>query len=220
MAMGETGIVLDFGSGFVLRRARSDDHAALAMVCLKTGDAGKDASAREDDPDLLGLIYTIPYQIFAPDLAFMVEGPQGVCGYLLGAVDTRAFNARLLESWYPPLQARFPDPSPDASRWRGSDWARHWVHHPDLKNPSVLDAYPSHGHIDLLASARGRGIGRKAMNYLERKLAEAGSPGLHLQVMPENRDALSFYAALGFVELRHPSLPRHCVHVVKRLAGP
>jgi ribosomal protein S18 acetylase RimI-like enzyme len=211
------GIVLDFGGGFALRRAIAADHAALAMVCLKTGDAGKDASALEDDPDLLGLIYTIPYQIFEPGLAFVVEGSEGVCGYLLGAADTRAFNARLLERWYPSLQARCADPGADASRWQGSDWGRHWIHHPELDVPVILDAYPSHGHIDLLPPARGRGIGRKAMSFLEEKLVEAGSSGLHLQVMPENRGALSFYAALGFAELRHPSLARHCVHVVKRL---
>jgi ribosomal protein S18 acetylase RimI-like enzyme len=218
--MGGAGTALDFGGGFVLRRAGAADHAALAMVCLRTGNAGQDASASEDDPGLLGLIYTIPYQIYEPDLAFMVEGPEGACGYLLGAADTRAFNARLAADWYPRLQARFADPGADLSLWRGSDWARRRVHHPDLDVPPVLDAYPSHGHIDLLPPARGKGIGRKAVEYLERKLAEAGSPGLHLQVMPENRGALSFYAALGFVELRHPSLPRHCRHVVKRLARP
>ena len=48
------------------------------MVCLKTGDAGQDATAREDDPQLLGLIFAIPYQVLEPDFAFVIDGPNGV----------------------------------------------------------------------------------------------------------------------------------------------
>ncbi len=209
--------MIDFGNGFFLRQATSDDHAALAMICLRTGDAGKDATAREDDPTLLGQIYTIPYQVLEPDLAFIIEGPAGACGYLLGATDTRAFNARLAAEWYPRLQARIADPGPDRMTWRGSDWARHQIHHPDLAVPQALAAYPSHGHIDLLPEARGKGIGRQAMAFLEQKLADHGSSGLCLEVMPDNGGALRFYAALGFGLLRNPDLPRHCVHVAKRL---
>ena len=67
-------MILDFGDGFFLRQATADDHDALARICLKTGDAGKDATAREDDPGLLGLIYAIPYQVLEPELAFVIEG--------------------------------------------------------------------------------------------------------------------------------------------------
>jgi hypothetical protein len=73
------------------------------MICLKTGDAGKDAAGREDDPDLLGLVYAIPYQVLEPDLAFIVDGPAGACGYLLGAAATNSFNASMAAKWYPNL---------------------------------------------------------------------------------------------------------------------
>ncbi|MEI9900629.1 MAG: hypothetical protein WDN31_11475 [Hyphomicrobium sp.] len=84
---------LDLGGGFHIRQATAADHGALNLVCLRTGDAGKDATAREDDPDLLGLIYAAPYQALEPDFAFAVDGPNGVCGYVLGALDTATFNA-------------------------------------------------------------------------------------------------------------------------------
>ena len=86
---------------------------------------------REDDPDLLGLIYCLPYRVLEPDHAFVVDGPDGVCGYLFGAPDTIAFNERLESEWYPTLRQRFADPGPDASTWRGSDWARRMIHHPE-----------------------------------------------------------------------------------------
>ncbi|MER8960350.1 GNAT family N-acetyltransferase [Mesorhizobium sp. M0701] len=211
-------MILDFGGGFFLRRATTADHAALAMICLKTGNAGKDASGREDDPDLLGLLYTIPYQVLEPELAFIIDSPAGAAGYLLGAADTGAFNASLASDWYPDLQRRVADPGPDSSRWRGSDWARHRVHHPDFAVPPALTAYPSHGHIDLLPQARGKGIGRRAMEFLGQRLAASGSTGIHLEVMPENDDALRFYKAIGFDVLQDADPPKHRIFVAKRLA--
>jgi len=208
---------LDFGEGFLLRHASAADHDALATVCLKTGDAGKDATAREDDPRLLGLIYAIPYQMLQPDLAFVIDGSEGISGYVLGALDTRAFNARLAKDWYPRLQPEVTDPGPDSGSWRGSDWARYQIHHPDLAIPDPLAAYPSHGHIDLLPHARGKGIGRRALAFLERRLAAAGSPGLVMQVDPRNRDARRFYEAIGFEALRDADPPAHSVYMAKRL---
>mgnify|MGYP003577373458 CR=1 FL=1 len=191
-------MILDFGDGFHLRRAIGDDHPALCAVCLGTGDAGRDASWREDDPALMGQIYAVPYQVIEPDLAFVIDGAEGVAGYLLGALDTKSFNARLESDWYPALQRRVSDPGRDRSAWRGSDWARHAVHHPDFDIPPALAAYPSHGHIDLLPRARGRGIGKRCMSFLERQLATAGSSGLYLDVHPRNSEAQGFYAALGY----------------------
>ena len=212
-------VILDFGDGYGLRQATAADRPALALICLRTGDAGADATAREDDPALMGQIYAAPYQALEPELAFLVEGPSGAAGYLLGAADTQAFNARLADRWYPDLRRRVADPGPDPSRWHGSDWARHAVHHADLDLPSALHPYPAHGHIDLLPEARGRGIGRRAMRFLEEALTERGAPGMHLPVDPRNRGALAFYEALGFQRLDAAGLPSHQIYVVKRFCG-
>ncbi|QPC87786.1 GNAT family N-acetyltransferase [Mesorhizobium sp. NBSH29] len=212
-------MIVDLGDGYVLRQASAADDAALKMICLKTGDAGADASAREDAPDLLGLIYTVPYRHFEPELAFIIEGPVGPAGYLLGARNSVAFNLRLANDWYPGMRLAHTDPGNKLSLWEGSDWARHWIHHPDLAVPEVLATrYPSHGHIDLLPQARGRGIGRRAMRFLEERLGEGGSPGLYLEVAPENSSALRFYETLGYVQLQGADVPRRCIFMVKTLA--
>lgn len=210
-------MVLDFGGGYRLRSALAEDHAALNMVCLKTGDSGKDASAREDDPDLLGLIYAVPYQVYEPDFAFVVDGPSGVCGYIFGAPDTPGIYARMAAEWFPPLAARLADPGPDESRWQGSDWARRAIHHPEFVYPDVLHRYPAHGHIDLLEEARGRGIGRRGMEHVMAKLKRSGAKGMHLQVSPVNRGAQTFYRKLGFEVLKDPVLPRHTTFMVTGL---
>lgn len=207
-------MVLDFGDGLVLRHALASDHAALRMVCLKTGDSGKDATAREDDPDLLGEIYAVPYQVYAPDFAFVVDGPLGVMGYILGAPDTTSIYDRMRTEWFPRLAARLADPGPDESRWQGSDWARYALHHPEFTFPPALTPYPAHGHIDLLESARGRHIGARGMRHMMQRLAETGAPGMHLQVSPKNLGALAFYEKLGFSRLSDETLPDHTAFMV------
>jgi ribosomal protein S18 acetylase RimI-like enzyme len=210
-------MILDFGNGLFLRRATEADHPALAMVCLKTGDAGEDATDHEDDPELMGMIYAVPYQVLEPELAFVVDGPVGVCGSLLGAADTLAFNARLAAEWYPALQRRVSDPGGDPARWTGSDWVRRMVHQPDLAIPDALSAYPSHGHIDLLPPARGRGIGSRAVAFLAEQFAERGSTGFFMPVNPRNLRALRFYERIGLQTLPPEGLPTYSVFVARRL---
>lgn len=183
-----------------LRPATASDHAALRMVCLKTGDSGQDATALQDDPDLLGQVYAVPYQVGAPDFAFVLEDVDGVCGYAFGAPDTVAFHRFLTTEWFPPLRLGLRDPGADPADWRGSDWVRAIIHRPPGLPPLDLARYPAHGHIDLLPRARGQGAGRRAMAHLMAELAKAGAPGMHLEVSDANSGARAFYRRLGFAE--------------------
>jgi len=209
-------VVLDFGGGYSLRQARWEDYAALNRVCLLTGDSGKDATAREDDPDLLGLIYAVPYQVYSPQFALVVQGPEGVCGYILGTPSSAEFYARVEREWFPPLAKRLHDPGPDEALWVASDWSRYAIHHPEFVYPPVLHDYPGHGHIDLLEEVRGRKIGSRGMRVMMERLAATGISGMHLGVSPTNDGALAFYQTLGFSRLEHASLPEHTVFMVVR----
>ncbi len=208
---------VDLGYGYRLRPALDADRDALAEVCLRTGDAGNDATGKEDDRSLLGQLFAVPYQALEPDFAFVIAGADGVAGYLLGTPDTASFYRRLLRDWYPALRARLSDPGADAARWRGSDWLRRLVFSPELPFPPALAAYPAHGHIDLLPEARGRGIGERSMRLLMARLAAAGAGGVHLHVHPANLPAQGFYRHLGFVRLADPALPRTTLFMARRL---
>ncbi|MBN9308979.1 MAG: GNAT family N-acetyltransferase [Devosia sp.] len=211
-------MVVELGGGYRLRQAEASDHAAMEMVCLRTGDSGADATAREDDPRLLGLIYAVPYQVFAPEFAFVIEGPNGVCGYVLAVTDSAAYYAWAQREWFPGIAATVADPGPDKATWtRGSDWARYEIHHPDFTYPEALHPYPAHGHIDLLPEAQGRGFGRRALEHVMAALARAGAPGMHLGVSTSNHAALAFYERLGFARLTGPGAPTHAVYMVKAL---
>lgn len=218
MGAGDTRMVaVEFEGGYRLRQAEQADHPALEMVCLKTGDSGDDASAREDDPRLLGLIYAVPYQVHAPEFAFVVDGPDGVCGYVLGVSDSADYYAWAEREWYPQVSKRLTDPGPDRAGWKGSDWARYELHHPSFVYPPVLHRYPAHGHIDLLPQVQGRGIGRAALELVMDRLRAAGAPGMHLGVGPRNVKAQAFYRKLGFEQVTGEGAPRNAYYMARDL---
>src|SRR5262245_59042505 len=101
-----------------LRPATSVDLPALYRICLRTGDAGKDATYLQDDADLPGEVFVGPYVMLEPELAFTLEGVRGLAGYVLGALDTENFNQRLKSEWLPRLQRLHADPGDDSGQWQ------------------------------------------------------------------------------------------------------
>jgi ribosomal protein S18 acetylase RimI-like enzyme len=186
----------------MIRTARIEDLSAAYYVCLKTGDHGDDGEPfYRDDPDALGRIYVGPYLTYEPDLSLVLDDGEGLCGYALGAFDSRAFYQRYEDEWRPALVAQFRAPQGDPARWTRVEHVYHAYHHPDYFCPEPYDAYPSHLHIDLLPRAQGRGYGRRMLQQVMDRLRQRGSPGAHLGVGARNSRARGFYERLGFREL-------------------
>jgi ribosomal protein S18 acetylase RimI-like enzyme len=184
------------------RRAVPGDKRAAYQVCLETGDLGGNAEALyRDDPDALARIFVGPYLAFEPDFCLVLEDADGVCGYALGALDSRVFYERYEREWRPALCAQFPDPTGDPASWTHAQRAHHTYHHPDSFCPEPYEAWPSHLHIDLLPRAQGRGYGRRLLEQLMDALHRRGSPGVHLGLSALNMRAFGFYIRLGFREL-------------------
>lgn len=152
--------------GFRVRPFRPDDMEALYYICLKTGDNGEDAAHLYRDPKLLGELYAAPYAAREPELTFVLEDAHGVCGYILGAFDTKAFDAWLKREWFPPLRARYPRPTGDPEAWTRDERLINEFYEDRSDEGDLLGEYPSHLHIDLLPRAQGRGNGRALMETL------------------------------------------------------
>jgi ribosomal protein S18 acetylase RimI-like enzyme len=186
----------------IIRPARPADESAAYYVCLKTGNYGQDGEPfYQEDPDALGRIFVGPYLAFEPELSLLLEDGQGVCGYALGAFDSKKFYDRYEVQWRPGLCARFPAPEGDPSTWTRVQQVYDWYHHPDYFCPEPYEAYPSHLHIDLLPRAQGHGYGRRMLEQVMQALRERGSPGAHLGLSMVNSRAFGFYQRLGFSEL-------------------
>ncbi|GHF33555.1 ribosomal protein S18 acetylase RimI-like enzyme [Deinococcus metalli] len=185
-----------------IRPACESDRDALYTICLETGDSGEDATGLYADPLILGHVYAGPYLSHAPDYAFVLEDEQGVGGYVIGAPDSRAFEATLEREWWPALRAQYPDPAGIPRAERTPDQRIMAIIHDRTRRiGDVADAYPAHLHIDLLPRMQGGGNGRALMERLFAALRDAGVPGVHLGVGERNVRAQGFYRHLGFREL-------------------
>jgi ribosomal protein S18 acetylase RimI-like enzyme len=183
-----------------IRPAVTDDRAALYEICLLTGDAGEDASARYVDDDLLGDVWVGPYLALEPDLAFVAEDGGVAVGYVLAAADTAAFESACEASWWPRLRVRYPD-APTSGALTPDQELHRWIHHPPPTPAELLADHPAHLHIDLLPQAQGLGLGRRLIDTLLGALRDRGVRGVHLGVDADNHRAMGFYEHLGFTRL-------------------
>ncbi|MGB6086460.1 GNAT family N-acetyltransferase, partial [Parvibaculum sp.] len=137
---------------------------------------------------------------------FIAEDEQSVGGYIVGAVDTRAFEARLEAEWWPKLRAAYPDPAGPFAEWSADERMAYLIHHPFSVPDHIVERHPSHLHINLLPHLQGKGLGRRLMDRWLACMAQAGSPGAHLGVGAPNMRGRAFYEAYGFTlleETRH-----------------
>ena len=191
--------LITFDSGESVRKFQEADRSALYHVCLATGDSGASAVHLYNEKDMLGEIYVGPYLSFQPDLALTLM-KDGVSGYALAALDTRAFEDTLSKQWWPLIQEKYSNRSPENFNEREKNLFG-YIQNPPLRPQEVVKDYPSHLHIDLLEQAQGRGIGKAMMHLLIEMLREKGSPGVHLGMGATNARAFTFYTKLGFTLL-------------------
>ena len=91
-----------------IRNVRAGDRDALYEICLRTADAGDDGRHLYTDPLLPGHVWAGGYLAHEPEHAFVIDADHRVIGYVLGALDSRAFEAALERAWWPPLRAEYP----------------------------------------------------------------------------------------------------------------
>ncbi len=185
-----------------IRPYEAADLDDLYRICLQTAASGQDATALVSDPILPGQVFAAPYGVFEPKLAWVAEDEAGVAGYVLGALDTRAFERRLERDWWPALRTRYPDPRKLADTPSQLEWlCLEAIHRPFTAEAELVGSYPSHLHIDLLPRLQGRGFGRRLIETLFAALRADRSPGVHLKVGRANHRAVAFYQHLGMTEL-------------------
>lgn len=188
-----------------IRPFRPGDEPALADICLKTADAGGDATGVFEDDRIWAEVFVLPYVARHPDLAFVVETAAGdVVGYVVATPDTRAFEDWFHDEWWPERATRWPLPAAESSRQDGTlvyAYGRRGGAEP------YGDEYPAHLHIDLLPEAQGQGWGRRLIETVVGALRRSGASGLHLAASADNHRAVAFYPRVGFIPLdSHPGV--------------
>jgi len=185
-----------------IRPYRPEDRDDVYDVCVRTADAGADASGRFRDPEILGDLFAGPYVFLAPEFAFVLDDGERVSGYVLGVPDTSRFAEQLRDVWLPMVGDRYPAPAgPPAD---ADEEMAALLHRPErFSNPALAD-YPAHLHIDLLPAFQRTGWGTKLMRTLLTALHDAGVPRVYLAMLTTNTGAAKFYERLGFYPLDVP----------------
>ena len=182
-----------------IRPFRRGDEAAVADICLKTADAGTDATGVFEDDAIWAEVFVLPYVHRDPDLAFVVENDDGrVAGYIVCAPETDAFEDWFHDVWWPDRGARWPQPALERTRQDGTliyAYSRRRGAEP------YGAEYPAHLHIDLMPELQGQGWGRRLIETLIDALRERGVTGLHLVASSDNAGAIAFYPRVGFTAI-------------------
>ncbi|AVT36909.1 GNAT family N-acetyltransferase [Plantactinospora sp. BB1] len=179
-----------------IRPYRSGDRAAVHDICIRTADAGQDASGSYADPGILPHIFAHPYAELEPELAFVLDDAGQAVGYVLGTADTAAFVRRFRDEWLPRVADRYPAPAGEPAT--PDEVMAHLLHTPERMILPDLKEYPAHLHIDLLPGYQRAGHGRALVDTFVGALRRAGVPGLHVGMITDNRSARAFYDRLGF----------------------
>ncbi|MGB9097462.1 N-acetyltransferase family protein [Erwinia sp.] len=181
-----------------IRPATADDTDALYEICLKTADAGQDASELYADPHYPGTRFAVPYALFCPDFAFVLETAGKVIGYVVATPDTVAFEQRLLKEWWPLQAKRFADRQPVKpldSKILDS------VRQPETASEALTTRYPAHLHINILPEGQRGGWGKRLIEHELAALKAAGVSGVYLGISLQNEPVAYFYQQLGFQPL-------------------
>ncbi len=182
-----------------LRPYRPGDLDALYRICLQTGDAGGDATASHNDPQLVGHIYAAPYGVIEPQNVFVAEDEAGVAGYVVGTHDSTGFAERLEAEWWPALRQRYAS----AQGMTETDTARiDIIMRPHRSPADLVAAYPAHIHMNLLPRLRGQRIGTRLLTLWVEQARQAGVKGIHLGASASNAGGIAFWTSSGFVRLR------------------
>lgn len=185
-----------------LRSYEPADLGALYDICLKTGDAGQDATALYAEPTLIGSIYSAPYGVLEPDLTVLAVDELGVAGYIVGAADTRDFAARQEREWWPALREQHKEPALPADSWTPDQQRIHSIHHPSMAPADIVDAYPAHIHMNLLPRLQGAGMGTALLKAWLERAKGAGVRAIHLGASQSNTRGCAFWQSRGFEPLR------------------
>ncbi len=180
---------------FAIRPYHPSDLTALYRICVRTADAGGDASALFRDHDLPGHQYVTPHVSHDPDHCYVLTLDGAPVGYLAGVRDLTALIDYVEHRYLPVLRARYPLPAADD---RSHDaQAIRAIHTRHVIYPERAQ-YGGNLHINLLPEAQGQGWGARLIDTFLASLRALGVKGASLGVNKDNTRAIGFYEKYGF----------------------
>jgi ribosomal protein S18 acetylase RimI-like enzyme len=183
----------------LIRPYRASDRTAVFRIAADTAFFGEPVEAFLEDRDLFCDAFYRYYTDLEPEHGWVACVEETVVGFLMGCTDTLRQGRRLAWQILPEtlgqiLRGRYRI-GPLTRRYllrAGLSALRGEVFQADLKT------YPAHLHVNLEASWRGHGLGRRLIETYLDQLRGLAICGVHLHTANLNTAACRLYEQLGF----------------------
>jgi len=187
---------------FTIRPYLPADKDAVYDICRKTCDDGLDGTdVFPELPDLIADKLIGGFLTLSPELSFVVEDEDGICGYGLAALDAKQYLKKLEMAWLPELCSKYPEPGK-------SDMlspAEEIISSLHSYKPSIPDAlhklHPSVIKLSCLATVSDFSVPKRLLACVMAALKSNGSFGAYCEVNVGDKNMLEFYGKLGFLEV-------------------
>ena len=187
--MPETGI----------RPYASADRAAVFRIAADTAFFGEPVEAFLEDRNLFCDFFYRYYTDLEPEHAWVAYADDQAVGFLMGCVNTPAQRR---------LWARKILPVVIGGVLRGKyrlgvcTWRYAWGMTEGALRGELLRVdwrqYPAHLHVNVAATWRGHGLGRRLIEAYLSQLRQLGVPGVYLDTTNMNPAACQLYEKMGF----------------------
>ncbi len=196
-------------NNITIRPYQASDRDRLRYICYETGFMGDSPEFYWKDRKSFQIMWCGYYTDVEPESTFVGVIDEKVVGYVLGCVDSKkAWDPIQIGISHAIKRGCIFRPGTSKTMVRTlSDVATEIIVHHNLP-PKVFkdDRWPSHLPIDILEEGRGVKIGQKLIMTLIEYMKSKGSPGLHLETLYENVNAIKFFKHCGFSIFGDPTL--------------
>lgn len=184
---------------FAVQPFQAEHTDAVLRIAADTAFFGEPVEVFLEDRLLFCDAFYRYYTTFEAQSSWVALAEGDVVGFLMGCRDSRSQARRWVRRILPgvlskALRGRYRL-GPNTWRYvRGlvSMWLWEGTPHVDLSR------YPAHLHINVAATARGQGVGRRLIQAYLEQLRQAQCPGVHLNTTDHNRAACHLYENSGF----------------------
>lgn len=192
----------------MIRPYRASDRGAVRALCVATALYGHPLPEGIADAEFTADALSLYYTDFEPESLFVAEESDSVTGYLAGCLDTRRCASVTARRIAPRLAAAFATRGLilRAAPWRAAAALLAAGIRRTRAMRGIVAAYPAHCHVNVRASARGRGAGTALWGAFRERLVSRGATGVH--VSTPTADGKEFFSRVGFALLsRYPAAP-------------
>jgi len=194
------------------------DKRCVYEICRKTCDDGSDGTdVFPDHPDLLGDRLIGSFLELSADYCFVIEDAQGVCGYVVAALDSKDSRKKMEEAWLPSMKEKYPQTQKKELLSPAEEMVSGFHCEATQLPESLYLQYPSVVRIDALQDriSKDPNAVRRALSSAIATLKVNGSHGLHAQINVGDQNTFTSYTRLGFHEMTSPSKQDDVTYLVR-----